>query len=64
VTAVIVTQAGESLSEELVIDHCATILASFKVPKKILFVDELPRNPSGKILKRDLRDFHANAFDS
>lgn len=64
VTAVIVTQAGESLSEELVIDHCATILASFKVPKKIIFVDELPRNPSGKILKRDLRDFHANAFDS
>ena len=62
VSAVIVSQAGKSLSEEAVIDHCATILAGFKVPKKIIFVEELPRNPSGKILKRDLRVNYAGAF--
>ncbi|MEP1472519.1 MAG: fatty acyl-CoA synthetase [Halieaceae bacterium] len=64
VTAVIVTQADKSLTEETVIAHCATLLAGFKVPKKIIFVDELPRNPSGKILKRDLRDIHADAFQA
>jgi long-chain acyl-CoA synthetase len=36
--------------------HCAADLASFKVPKEVVFEDELPRNLSGKILKRELRD--------
>nr|WP_242587269.1 hypothetical protein [Streptomyces sp. MST-110588] len=31
-------------------------LAHFKVPKRVLFVDELPRNAAGKVLKRELRD--------
>ncbi len=62
VTAVVVAQPGESLTEETVIAHSAGLLAGFKVPKKILFVDELPRNPSGKILKRDLRLSYADAF--
>jgi acyl-CoA synthetase (AMP-forming)/AMP-acid ligase II len=42
-------------AEEL-IQHCRGQLARFKVPKDIVFVDSLPRNPSGKVLKRELRD--------
>ncbi|MFF4232025.1 acyl-CoA synthetase [Streptomyces sp. NPDC001820] len=54
VTAVVVAR-GE-VSEAELIDHAREKLAHFKAPKKVLFVDELPRNASGKILKRELRD--------
>jgi fatty-acyl-CoA synthase len=62
VTAVVVMQANADLVEQHLIEHCAARLAGFKVPKKIVFVDALPRNPSGKILKRNLRDTYANTF--
>ncbi len=59
VTAVVVPRAGAEIAEEAVIAHCRTKLAGYKVPKYVLIVDELPKNPSGKILKRDLRaTFH------
>ena len=48
--------------EAQVIDHCASCLAGFKVPKGVVFVDSLPKNPSGKLLKRDLRGLHARLF--
>ncbi|MEU2599498.1 fatty acyl-CoA synthetase [Streptomyces hirsutus] len=54
VTAVVVAH-GETTEEEL-IAHARERLSSFKAPKRVLFVDELPRNASGKILKRELRD--------
>ncbi|SDD16641.1 acyl-CoA synthetase [Streptomyces prasinopilosus] len=54
VTAVVVPR-GEVTEEEL-IAHARERLSSFKAPKRVLFVDELPRNASGKILKRELRD--------
>ncbi|MFI8304568.1 acyl-CoA synthetase [Streptomyces sp. NPDC085927] len=54
VTAVVVAR-GEATEEEL-IAHARERLSSFKAPKRVLFVDELPRNASGKILKRELRD--------
>jgi fatty-acyl-CoA synthase len=38
-----------------VINHCAGAMAQFKVPKRLIFLDSLPKNPSGKLLKRDLR---------
>jgi fatty-acyl-CoA synthase len=38
--------------------HCRDQLARFKVPKDVTFLDALPRNPSGKVLKRDLRQVH------
>ncbi|MFJ9663334.1 acyl-CoA synthetase [Streptomyces sp. NPDC101219] len=58
VTAVVVPRSdtgGDALEQEL-IAHARERLSPFKAPKKVLFVDELPRNASGKILKRELRD--------
>ncbi|MEV0319938.1 acyl-CoA synthetase [Streptomyces sp. NPDC050658] len=54
VTAVVVRN-GDVTEAEL-IDHAREKLAHFKAPKRVVFVDELPRNASGKILKRELRD--------
>lgn len=55
VTAVVVLKAGQELSAEALIDHVKGRIAPFKVPKTVTFVDELPRNQSGKLLKRALR---------
>jgi acyl-CoA synthetase (AMP-forming)/AMP-acid ligase II len=55
IKAVIVRKPGSSLSEADIIDYARTRIAGFKVPKSIDFIDELPRNPSGKILRRVLR---------
>ncbi|SEP80363.1 acyl-CoA synthetase [Thalassovita taeanensis] len=55
VTAVIVLKSGHSAEVEHVMAHCREVLAHFKVPKRVEFIDTLPKNPSGKILKRDLR---------
>ena len=62
VVAVIVVKAGQSLSKEAVYAHCAQHLASFKTPKDIMFVETLPKNPSGKLLKRELRQQHIGLF--
>jgi fatty-acyl-CoA synthase len=62
VVAVIVVKAGHSLSKETVHAHCAEHLAHFKVPKDIVFAESLPKNPSGKLLKRELRRVHAGLF--
>lgn len=55
VTAVIVRTAGAELDQESVLAYCQEHLAGYKRPKYVEFVDSLPKNPSGKILKRDLR---------
>jgi fatty-acyl-CoA synthase len=62
VVAVVVVKAGQSLSKEAVYAHCVEHLAAFKVPKDIVFAEFLPRNPSGKLLKRELRQKHAGLF--
>jgi fatty-acyl-CoA synthase len=62
VVAVIVVKSGHSLSEQEVLAHSHAILAGFKTPKRIVFADALPKNPSGKLLKRQLRDDHAKLF--
>ena len=62
VVAVIVAKAGEKLDESTVLAHCASRLAGFKVPKAVVFVDALPKNPSGKLLKRELRSEHTGLF--
>lgn len=61
VTAIVVAKSGQSLSETAVIDHCRSRMASFKVPKRVIFTDVLPKNPSGKLLKRELRQTYAAA---
>jgi fatty-acyl-CoA synthase len=59
VTAVIVLKAGQTLSEAEVISHCNQYMASFKSPKRVVFAAALPKNPSGKLLKRELRTQYA-----
>jgi acyl-CoA synthetase (AMP-forming)/AMP-acid ligase II len=54
VRAVVVPQPGSSPTVEELRAHAARSLADYKVPVEIHFVDELPRNPSGKVLKRQL----------
>ncbi|HYF19925.1 MAG TPA: AMP-binding protein, partial [Ramlibacter sp.] len=62
VVAVIVPKPGQDLTEQQVLDHCAQHLAGFKCPKKVVFTQALPKNPSGKLLKRDLRQAHQDLF--
>ncbi len=53
--AFVALRAGATVTDEELLEHCRGQLARFKVPKEIQFVDALPRNPSGKVLKRELR---------
>ncbi|HJC30461.1 MAG TPA: AMP-binding protein [Candidatus Dietzia intestinipullorum] len=55
VTAVVVLKDGTEATEDELIEGARAHLASFKVPKRVVFADELPRNQSGKLLKRELR---------
>jgi fatty-acyl-CoA synthase len=64
VLAVVVAKPGHALDEGQVMAHCAQHLAGFKSPKRVVFVDALPKNPSGKLLKRELRNSHVAAFSS
>ena len=54
--AAIVVRADDALTEQSLFDHCQGKLARFKQPRRVEFVEEIPRNPTGKILKRVLRD--------
>jgi malonyl-CoA/methylmalonyl-CoA synthetase len=62
VLAVVVMESGKSLEEKDLKKILKKILASYKQPKKIFFVNELPRNTMGKVLKNILRDEHKNYF--
>ena len=52
----VVLASGAAVTEDELIEHCRGQLAKFKVPKDVTFIDALPRNPSGKVLKRELRN--------
>ncbi len=54
--AFVVRRAGAHVSDNDVIDYCRKELADYKRPRKVTFLAELPRNPTGKVLKRELRD--------
>jgi acyl-CoA synthetase (AMP-forming)/AMP-acid ligase II len=59
VKAVVVPKPGVQLTAEEIIEHCKGHLASYKKPRYVEFVDMLPRNAAGKVLKRVLREAHA-----
>ena len=54
--AFVVVRGGKDLSEDEVKDHVKANLARYKVPREVVFMDELPRNPTGKVLKRELEE--------
>ena len=56
VRAIVVRKPGAELTAEEVIEHCRPRMAGFKRPEDVVFIDELPRNPMGKVLKRVLRE--------
>jgi fatty-acyl-CoA synthase len=53
--AFVALQDGASLSEEALKEYVKANLAGYKVPREVVFLDELPRNATGKVLKRELR---------
>ena len=53
--AFVALRPGAPATAAELVEHCRSQLARFKVPKEVVFVDALPRNPSGKVLKRELR---------
>jgi acyl-CoA synthetase (AMP-forming)/AMP-acid ligase II len=53
--AYVVLRSPGTTGADVLVEHCQAQLARFKVPKEIIFLDALPRNPSGKVLKRELR---------
>ena len=55
VTAAVSLRPGAEVSAAELIAHCGAELAGFKKPKRVVFLPELPKNPSGKILKREIR---------
>jgi len=62
VTALVVIKQGQSITAEEIISLCKSELAPFKVPKGVIFIDSLPKTPSGKILKRDLRGQYGDFY--
>ena len=56
VKAVVVLKPGAHLTEAQVIDFCAQNLAGFKKPRSVDFINELPKNPNGKVVRRMVRD--------
>jgi acyl-CoA synthetase (AMP-forming)/AMP-acid ligase II len=55
VHGVVVVRAGYEVGADELVEFCVGRIAGFKRPRSMSFVDEIPRNPSGKVLKRELR---------
>ena len=58
VKAIVVTRAGKAATEQEIIAHCRSMLATYKCPTSVDFTDALPRNPTGKLLKAKLREHY------
>jgi fatty-acyl-CoA synthase len=54
--AIVVLKPGQELGEEVIIEFCRRHVGRYKVPKSVVFVDRLPRNPAGKVVKGELRE--------
>jgi acyl-CoA synthetase (AMP-forming)/AMP-acid ligase II len=55
IAAFVVLKEGASMSAEEIREHCASTLADYKIPRRIEFVDDLPKNATGKVIKAQLR---------
>jgi fatty-acyl-CoA synthase len=55
VKAIVVAQQGQTLTEEELIEWCQGKIGKFKIPKSVVITDAIPRTPTGKILKTELR---------
>jgi malonyl-CoA/methylmalonyl-CoA synthetase len=64
VTAVVVLEKGASLTEDGVHAALKDRLAAYKLPKRVFFVDELPRNTMGKVQKNVLRETYAKTYEA
>jgi malonyl-CoA/methylmalonyl-CoA synthetase len=62
VTAAVVGERGAALSQAALVEALRPALAAYKIPKRIVFVDELPRNAMGKVQKNRLREVYASAY--
>ncbi len=62
--AFVVMKEGADLDEDTVKHYVRDHLARYKVPREVIFLDELPRNPTGKILKRELRELDVDDKDT
>jgi fatty-acyl-CoA synthase len=56
-----VPKSGASVDEGEIKDYVKSNLARYKVPREVEFLDELPRNATGKVLKRELKEMHDGA---
>jgi len=63
VHAVVTLKQGTSITADELISFCKQNLARYKAPKSVEFVDSLPKNPSGKILKRELREKYRGGLE-
>jgi acyl-CoA synthetase (AMP-forming)/AMP-acid ligase II len=54
--AVVVLKKGETATQEEIIEFCRSKLSGFKRPRSVVFIDSLPRNPMGKVLRKKLRE--------
>ncbi len=61
ITAFITLNPGQTIDEAEIIAWSKENMASYKVPKRVIFMDALPRNPSGKVLKKDLRKMYTDS---
>jgi acyl-CoA synthetase (AMP-forming)/AMP-acid ligase II len=60
IRAVVQLNPGEELEEQEVRDFCRGELAGYKIPRTVVFIDELPRSPVGKMLRQQVRDLYGN----
>lgn len=58
--AIVVLKEGANLTEQEIIDYTKPLLAGFKRPRSVVFVDALPRNVMGKVLRKQLRELYGN----
>ena len=58
--AIVVRKEGAAITDTEIINHCRANLARFKVPQSVVFIDEIPHNATGKVLKRELREAYGS----